>query len=103
MDGSVPQRWDSVFASVLSLKNRKPWETLGAKHFDFVIVDEAHHMTASSYRSISEALQPQVLLGLTATPERMDGSSILPDFDDVFAAEIRLPEALEAVIVAVSL
>ena len=95
VDGVVPNRWEYVFASVQSLRNRKPWETLGAEHFDFVIVDEAHHGRASSYRAIFEELRPDVLLGLTATPERMDGSSILPDFDDKFAAEIRLPEALE--------
>jgi superfamily II DNA or RNA helicase len=95
VDGTVPNRWECVFASVQSLRHRKPWETLGAEHFDFVIVDEAHHGRASSYRAIFEELRPQILLGLTATPERMDGSSILPDFDDVFAAEIRLPEALE--------
>lgn len=95
VDGVVPNRWECVFASVQSLKNRRPWETLGAEHFDFVIVDEAHHGQASSYRAIFNELRPEVLLGLTATPERMDGSSILPDFGDVFAAEIRLPEALE--------
>lgn len=95
VDGHVPNRWDCVFASVQSLRNRQPWANLGAEHFQFVIVDEAHHGRAESYRSIFDELRPQVLLGLTATPERMDGSSILPDFDDVFAAEIRLPEALQ--------
>ncbi len=95
VDGSAPNRWECVFASVLSLKNRRPWDTLGTEHFDFVIVDEAHHGSASSYRAIFEELRPEILLGLTATPERMDGSSILSDFGDVFAAEIRLPEALE--------
>jgi hypothetical protein len=60
-----------------------------------VVVDEAHHGTASSYRPLLDNLKPDILLGLTATPERMDGSSILPDFDGRFAAEIRLPEALE--------
>ena len=95
VDGAVPTRWECVFASVQSLRRRKPWKTLGAEHFDFVIVDEAHHGWASSYRAIFEELRPQILLGLTATPERMDGSPILPDFNNVFAAEIRLPEALE--------
>jgi superfamily II DNA or RNA helicase len=93
--GMQPSRWEAVFASVQSLKNRRPWETLGAEHFDFVIIDEAHHGSASSYRALFEQLRPKVLLGLTATPERMDGSSILPDFGNSFAAEIRLPEALE--------
>lgn len=95
VDGKVPKNWDHVFASVQSLTARSPWTDLGAGHFDFVIVDEAHHGTASSYRPLFEHLNPTVLLGLTATPERMDNTSILPDFNNRFAAEIRLPEALE--------
>lgn len=95
VDGMEPSNWNHVFASIQSLNRRQPWTTLGADHFDFVIVDEAHHGQASSYRPIFDHLQPKILLGLTATPERMDGTSILPDFGDRFAAEIRLPEALE--------
>jgi superfamily II DNA or RNA helicase len=57
-------------------------------------VDEAHHGTADSYRQVFTALSPEQLLGLTATPERMDNTSILPDFYDRITAEIRLPEAL---------
>jgi superfamily II DNA or RNA helicase len=94
VDGEVPSDWRHVFASVQSLNTRAPWRHLGAEHFRFVIVDEAHHGAASSYRPLFDQLCPEILLGLTATPERMDGSSILPDFDDQFAAEIRLPEAL---------
>ncbi len=94
VDGQQPQHWQHVFASVQSLNRQRPWQTLGGKHFSHVIVDEAHHGTARSYRPLFEQLQPHQLLGLTATPERMDGSSILPDFDDEMTAEIRLPEAL---------
>lgn len=95
VDGMEPVDWNHVFASIQSLNRRRPWETLGTDHFDFVIVDEAHHGQASSYRPLFDHLRPRILLGLTATPERMDGSSILPDFGDRYAAEIRLPEALE--------
>lgn len=95
VDGIEPQYWEHVFASVQSLRTRQPWKHLGSGHFRFVIVDEAHHGAASSYRPIFEHLKPDILLGLTATPERTDGSQILPDFGDHFAAEIRLPEALE--------
>lgn len=95
VDGHRPARWDAVFASVQSLRQQRPWERLGRNHFQFIIVDEAHHGAALSYRPLFEHLAPAVLLGLSATPERMDGSSILPDFDNRFAAEIRLPEALE--------
>lgn len=94
VDGLQPERWQHVFASVQSLNSLQPWRDLGAAHFGQVIVDEAHHGTAVSYRPLFEHLQPQRLLGLTATPERMDGSSILPDFDGEMTAEIRLPEAL---------
>jgi hypothetical protein len=57
-------------------------------------VDEVHHISANTYRPIINYFQPKVLLGLTATPERMDGANILEDFCYRIAAEIRLPEAL---------
>jgi superfamily II DNA or RNA helicase len=95
VDGIEPTEWTHVFASVQSLNSKQPWCRLGAEHFRYIIVDEAHHGAAKSYRPLFDHLSPEVLLGLTATPERMDGSSILPDFDNKLAAEIRLPEALE--------
>ncbi|OGR43865.1 MAG: hypothetical protein A2X35_09145 [Elusimicrobia bacterium GWA2_61_42] len=58
-------------------------------------MDEAHHAPASSYKGIFEGFSPRILLGLTATPERMDGESILPYFSNRIAAELRLPEALD--------
>ena len=94
VDGQQPNQWRHVFASVMSLNSQKPWMSLGRSHFVHVIVDEAHRGTAASYRPIFESLQPDRLLGLTATPERMDGSSILTDFNGQMTAEIRLPEAL---------
>jgi hypothetical protein len=93
--GQRPSSWEAVFASVQTLNTQQPWGELGKDHFHFLIVDEAHHGKAPIYRPLFEHLAPEVLLGLSATPERMDGSSILPDFDNRFAAEIRLPEALE--------
>lgn len=95
VDGKTPIEWKHVFASVQSLNRQQPWERLGVNYFRYVIIDEVHHGAADSYRQILEYLKPEILLGLTATPERMDGSSILPDFRGRFAAEIRLPEALE--------
>jgi len=58
------------------------------------VIDECHHLTANSYRDIIHYFKPKVLLGLTATPERMDGGDIQEDFHNKIAAEIRLPEAL---------
>jgi superfamily II DNA or RNA helicase len=94
VDGQQPAHWRHVFASVQSLNRQQPWQTLGAGHFAHVVVDEAHHGAAASYRPLFAQLQPRQLLGLTATPERMDRSSILPDFENAMTAEIRLPEAL---------
>ncbi len=93
--GSRPNEFKHVFATIQTINSQKLWTQVEIGHFDFIIIDEAHHGAASSYRPVIDEFEPEVLLGLTATPERMDGSSILPDFDDRFAAEIRLPEALE--------
>lgn len=95
VSGDRPTDWRYLFASVQSLRSAEPWLRHGATYYPFVVIDEAHHSSADSYRPIFEHYNPTVLLGLTATPERMDGSSILPDFGGEFAAEIRLPEALE--------
>ena len=88
-------RFDHLFCSVEMLGSRRLWEQVGGEFYDFIIVDEVHHGPAASYRAIFEKFKPRILLGLTATPERMDGVSVAADFGNRFAAEIRLPEALE--------
>lgn len=94
VDRIEPEKYNCVFASVQTLNNRIADLTLSASFYDFIIIDEVHHIAASSYRPILNRFKPQILLGLTATPERMDGEDILKDFCDTIAAEIRLPEAL---------
>lgn len=88
-------RFDHLFCSVDMLGSRRLWEKVGSEFYDFVIIDEVHHGPAASYRAIFDKFKPRILLGLTATPERMDGESVASDFGNRFAAEIRLPEALE--------
>lgn len=96
VEGRVPTTDQHIFASIQTLARNPEWLTQrNPEHFSFIIVDEAHHGKAGSYRPLLGATKPKILLGLTATPERMDGSNILEDFDHRFAAEIRLPEALE--------
>ena len=58
-------------------------------------MDEFHHAAAPTYQTLLEYYKPKILLGLTATPERMDGKDILDYFDNRIAAEIRLPEAID--------
>lgn len=94
VDGLVPDSYEHVFASVQTLNNRIDNLSLTKEYFDFIVIDECHHLTANSYRSIINYFKPKVLLGLTATPERMDGGDIQEDFYNRIAAEIRLPEAL---------
>lgn len=93
--GDIPDDWTHVFASVQSLNARR-LEKLAPDHFDVVVIDEFHHGTAATYRRIIDHFRPSEMLGLTATPERMDGLSIRDEFfDGRIAAEMRLWEALE--------
>lgn len=92
--GFKPRRWNHVFASIQSLTSRGP-ESVKPEAYDFVIVDEFHHAEARTYTELLDHLDPEILLGLTATPERADGQSVLHWFDGRMAAEIRLWDALE--------
>lgn len=94
VEGKEPESYDRVFASVQTLNNRIQSLNLSESYYDYIVVDEVHHIAASSYRPILNRFKSKILLGLTATPERMDGEDILKDFCDTIAAEIRLPEAL---------
>ncbi|MEQ3528506.1 DUF3427 domain-containing protein [Pseudoalteromonas sp. XMcav11-Q] len=90
----TPERYEQLFASVQMLNNQLNNLSLSSDYFDYIVIDEVHHVAASSYRSILNKFTPSILLGLTATPERHDGANILDDFCGVIAAEIRLPEAI---------
>lgn len=92
--GRRPSTFDHVFASIQSLA-ATGYEHLDPSHFDVAIVDEFHHAAASSYQRLLEHVQPRELLGLTATPERSDGLSILGWFGDRIAAELRLWDAID--------
>ncbi|AQS93629.1 restriction endonuclease subunit R [Polaribacter sp. BM10] len=94
VDGITPNNFEFVFASVQSIKNKFEEYNLTPDYYDYIIIDECHHQKANSYRDIINYFKPKVLLGLTATPERMDGGDILEDFENKIAAEIRLPEAM---------
>ena len=89
-----PSNYKHLFASIQTLNNQLESKNLQPDFFDYIVIDEVHHISAKSYRTVLHAFKPQILLGLTATPERHDGGNILSDFCDVIAAEIRLPEAI---------
>lgn len=92
--GEEPSNYEYVFASKDTLNNRLANLQLPDDYYDYIVIDEVHHVAASSYRNIINYFKPKVLLGLTATPERMDGEDITRDFDGVISAEIRLDDAL---------
>ena len=91
--GERPRAGHHVFASVQSLANRI--DEIDPDDFDVVIVDEFHHAAAASYERLLSRLTPKILLGLTATPERADGQSVLEWFDGRIASESRLWDALD--------
>ena len=92
--GARPATYDHVFASVQSLSH-VDLDDLDPKHFDVVIIDEFHHSAAATYRRLLEHLQPVELVGLTATPERADGQSVLEWFGHRITAELRLWDAID--------
>ncbi|MFC9249172.1 DUF3427 domain-containing protein [Streptomyces sp. NPDC057136] len=93
--GEIPDNWTHVFASVQSL-NPRALDRFAPDHFDVIVIDEFHHGTSPTYRRLLDHFTPLELLGLTATPERMDGLNIQDEFfEGRIAAEMRLWEALE--------
>lgn len=86
---------DHLFISIQSFNTLKLTEKTTRDFYDYIIVDEFHHAAAPSYQRLLAYYQPQILLGLTATPERMDGKDILHHFNDTIAAEIRLTDAID--------
>ena len=90
-----PESLDNLFISIQTFNSRNFTEKTTADFYDYIVVDEFHHAAAPTYQKLLTYYQPKILLGLTATPERMDGKDILPYFSNRIAAEIRLPEAID--------
>ena len=73
----TPTSLDHLFVSIQSFNSKKLYEHTSKDFYDFIIVDEFHHAAAASYQALLRHYQPSILLGLTATPERMDEQNIL--------------------------
>ena len=83
---------DFVFATNVTMA--KSLELFTTDYFDYIIVDECHHATAKTYREIIGYFEPEFLLGLTATPERMDNQDVFDLFDKNVPYELRLRDAI---------
>lgn len=93
VEGDDPEQRDHLFCSIQSYNSRS---LIGeaADRFEYVVVDEFHHAAAPSYQALLGHVQPTILLGLTATPERSDQLDVLSWFGGRASAEIRLPDAI---------
>lgn len=92
--GKQPEHNKHVFASIQTLTSVGT-EAFEPDAFDMVIVDEFHHAEASTYRKWLDHLRPDVLLALTATPERADGLDIRRWTHGRTAFDMRLWHALD--------
>lgn len=83
---------DFLFATNISMVNSL--ELFSKEEFDYIIIDECHHVIGETYMKIIDYFKPQFLLGLTATPERMDGEDIFSVFDKNVPFVLRLRDAI---------
>ncbi len=83
---------DFLFSTNITMANSL--ELFDKHHFDYIVIDECHHATAETYKKILEYFEPQFCLGITATPERMDGEDVFSLFDKNVPYELRLRDAI---------
>lgn len=85
-----------IFASVYTLGKKEYLnkQYFEEDYFDYLIIDEFHHAVNEQYRNIVEYFKPKFMLGLTATPERMDGKNIYEICDYNVPYEITLKDAI---------
>ena len=93
VDGNEPGQRDHLFCSIQSY-NSQHLNCEASDKFEYIVIDEFHHAAAPSYQSLLSHVQPTILLGLTATPERSDQLDVLSWFGGRVSAEIRLPDAI---------
>jgi superfamily II DNA or RNA helicase len=90
--GTKETEADNLVASIQSVADHL--DEFGPRQFSYVVIDEAHHAAADTYRRILEHFEPRFILGLTATAERADGQNLLELFRDC-AHRLTLQEAVE--------
>lgn len=84
-----------LFSTVNMMSKEKVMQQFAKDDYSVIILDECHRTGADSYQKIIEYFQPDLLLGMSASPDRMDGFDIYKQFDHNIACEIRLQSALE--------
>jgi len=84
-----------VFASIYTLGTKRHRERFEPDAFDLIVVDEFHHAASKSYQALLDYFLPGFLLGITATPERMDGKDVYALCDGNVAYQIHFTEAIQ--------
>lgn len=85
---------DAQFLFSTNVSMCRSLELFDKKQFDYIIIDECHHAVADTYKKIIDYFEPEFLLGLTATPERMDNQDVYELFGNNVPYELRLRDAL---------
>ncbi len=83
---------DFIFSTNVSMC--RSLELFNKKEFDYIIIDECHHAVADTYRKIIDYFEPEFLLGLTATENRMDNQDVVELFGNNIPYELRLRDAI---------
>ncbi|TCI37635.1 restriction endonuclease subunit R [Exiguobacterium sp. SH4S7] len=94
-DSRDVQSADVLFASIQTLASKHRMQQFAPDQFDLIIVDEFHHSAAPSYHRVLDFFEPKFLLGLTATPDRLDGGDVYALCDDNVAYQMHFTEAIE--------
>lgn len=84
-----------LFATMQTMSEDREMRLFPKDAFDFIVIDEVHRAGSDSYQKIMNYFQPKYWLGMTASPERLDGFNIYELFDNNLVYEIRLQQALE--------
>lgn len=85
---------DADFIFTTNVSMCKSLELFGKKEFDYIIIDECHHAVADTYKRIIKYFEPEFLLGLTATENRMDNKDVVELFGNNIPYELRLRDAI---------
>ena len=86
---------DYLFSTIQTMSQYHVMNKFPRDHFDYIVIDEAHHLGAETYQKIIDHFSSRFILGMTATPERTDGFDIFRQFNYNVAFEIRLKQAME--------
>jgi superfamily II DNA or RNA helicase/HKD family nuclease len=89
-----------IFSTIQTLSRENYLSIWDQDEFDYIVIDEFHHAQAESYLRVINHFSPNFLLGLTATPERMDGRDVLKLCNYNIVCDLRLREALEIQLLA---